>query len=110
MQRLAYWRGHRLAWAKTVAEHYVKFFVLALRLLRGVEDAGLRAKYRQQLLRVMRMRAFEPHILFVYAVKTALHYHYAAITGAWGPRAESMHAVPDGMRSFSTTSPLPKPT
>jgi radical SAM superfamily enzyme YgiQ (UPF0313 family) len=110
MQRLSYWRGHRLVWAKTVAEHYVKFFVLAARLLRRVEDRGLRTKYCQQLLRVMRKRAFEPHVLFVYAVKTALHYHYAAITGAWGPTTEGLHAVPDGMRSFSTTSPVPKPT
>jgi radical SAM superfamily enzyme YgiQ (UPF0313 family) len=109
MQRLSYWREHRLAWVKTVAEHYVKFFVLAARLLLGVEDRDLRTKYRQQLLRVMRVRAFEPHILFVYAVKTALHYHYAAITGAWGPTAGGLHAVPDGMRSFSTTTLLPKP-
>ena len=110
MQRLPYWRDHRLAWAKTVAEHYIKFIVLAARLLRGVEDRDLRTKYRQQLLHVTRKRALEPHVLFVYAVKTALHYHYAAITGVWGQTADSRHSVPDGMRSFSITTPLQRPT
>ena len=104
MQRLAYWRGHRLAWAKMFAEDYVGFLVLAARLLREVDDKGLRVKYWQQLLRVTRMRPFEPQVLFVYAVKTALHYHYAAITGALG-HAHDLHAVPDGMRSFSVTTP-----
>ena len=104
IQRLAYWRRHRLAWAKANAEEYFGFLVLAVRLLRGVEDKALRAKYRQQLLRVMRTRAFEPQILFVYAVKTAMHYHYAAITGALGQTAGGLDAVPDGMRSFSATS------
>ena len=104
IQRLAYWRRHRLAWAKAAAEDYFGFLVLAVRLLRGVEDKALRAKYRQQLLRVMRMRAFEPQILFTYAVKTAMHYHYAAITGALGQTAGDLDAVPDGMRSFSVTS------
>ena len=104
LYRLPYWRRHRLAWAKAAAEDYFGFLVLAVRLLRGVEDKALRAKYRQQLLRVLRMRAFEPQILFVYAVKTAMHYHYAAITGALGQTGGALDAVPDGMRSFSATS------
>jgi radical SAM superfamily enzyme YgiQ (UPF0313 family) len=104
VQRFAYWRRHKLAWAKMFAEDYVGFLVLAARLLWEVDDKGLRTRYRQQLLRVMRMRPFEPQVLFVYAVKTALHYHYGAITGALG-HAHDLHAVPDGMRSFSVTTP-----
>ena len=104
VQRFAYWRRHKLAWAKMFTEDYVGFLVLAARLLWEVDDKGLRTRYRQQLLRVMRMRPFEPQVLFVYAVKTALHYHYGAITGALG-HAHDLHAVPDGMRSFSVTTP-----
>ncbi len=31
---------------------------------------------------MLRIRWREPHILFVYALKVATHYHYAAITRA----------------------------
>jgi hypothetical protein len=43
---------------------------------------ALRSRYRHQLLRVVRKRWFEPHILFIYVLKVATHYHYAAITRA----------------------------
>ena len=48
---------------------------------------------------VMRARAFEPHILFVYAIKTAMHYHYASITQALACSGDD--ALPDAVRSFS---------
>jgi radical SAM superfamily enzyme YgiQ (UPF0313 family) len=105
MQRFAYWRSHRLARAKMFAEDYVAFLVLAARLLREVDDKPLRTRYRQQLLRAIRMRPLEPEVLFTYAIKTAMHYHYAAITGALGQTAGDLRAVPDGMRSYSVTTP-----
>ena len=62
--------------------NYCRFLVVASRLLRLVADGALRSRYRQQLLRVLRARWREPHILFIYALKIATHYHYAAITRA----------------------------
>lgn len=99
--RLPYWRSHRLAWAKSCLENYVMFLVLASRLVRRVEDRSLARRYRAQLLRAFRARKFEPQLLFTYAVKTAMHYHYDAI-------AKSLSAsvggpVPESVRSFSRT-------
>jgi len=34
---------------------------------------ALKHKYRRQLARIVRARGFEPHILFVYAIKVAMH-------------------------------------
>jgi radical SAM superfamily enzyme YgiQ (UPF0313 family) len=99
VHQLPYWRRHRWAWTKRVIGNYAKFFVLATRLMRSVDDEGLRAKYRRQLVGVMRARAFEPHILFVYAIKTAMHYHYASITQALAGSGDD--AMPDAVRSFS---------
>lgn len=99
VHQLPYWRRRRWAWAKRAAGNYAKFLVLAARIMRSVEDKGLRAKYRRQLLGVMRARAFEPHILFVYAIKTAMHYHYVSLTQALGGSVDD--ALPDAVRSFS---------
>ena len=99
---LPYWQRHRWAWANRVAGNYVKFLVLAGRLMRSVEHADLRVKYRRQLLRVMRTRPFEPHILFIYAIKIAMHYHYASITQALVGSGDG--SVPEAVRSFSRSS------
>jgi hypothetical protein len=106
LHQLPYWRHHRWAWAKRVVGNYVKFFVVVLRLLRLVEDKRLRSKYRQQLLRVVRTRVLEPHILFIYAVKVAMHYHYAAITRALACADDGSDALHDAVRSFSRMQPL----
>jgi hypothetical protein len=37
----------------------------------------------------------------VYAMKTALHYHYAELTRALAPVEDSGEALPDAVRSFS---------
>jgi hypothetical protein len=50
--------------------------------------AGLRARWR------------EPHILFVYSLKVATHYHYAAIARALA-EAEQGGDMPNAGRSFS---------
>ena len=81
--------------------NYVKFLVLSMRLLRRTEDEGLRARYRAQLKRIVRARVAEPHILFIYAIKIAMHYHYASIVAALGRADDKMRGLPDGLRSFS---------
>jgi radical SAM superfamily enzyme YgiQ (UPF0313 family) len=101
VHQLPYWRTHRWAWMKRLAGNYVKFLVLSARLLRRTEDEGLRARYRAQLKRIVRTRLSEPHILFIYAIKIAMHYHYASIVAALGRADDKIRALPDGLRSFS---------
>lgn len=95
--QMPYWRDHRWAWAKRSALNYVKFAVLSARLVRKVEDRELRQRYRKQLARIFKARPLEPAILFNYAVKTAMHYHYASIASAIG----NSDQVPTSARSFS---------
>lgn len=101
VHHLPYWRTHRWAWSKRGVVNYVKFAVVASRLLREVKDASLRARYRQQLWRVIRARGLEPHILFIYAIKVAMHYHYAALARALSEVDEGRGVMPDAGRSFS---------
>jgi len=46
-------------------------------------------------------RPWEPHILFVYAVKVAMHYHFSALAHAMAQRDAKTGAMPDAGRSFS---------
>jgi radical SAM superfamily enzyme YgiQ (UPF0313 family) len=107
VHQLPYWRGHRVAWAKSCIENYIMFAVLAVRIVRQVGDRAMANRYRAQLLRAAWTRMFEPQLLFTYAIKTAMHHHYATITkslvaSAGGP-------VPESVRSFSRTKKgLPK--
>jgi len=101
LHQLPYWASHRWAWAKRSFLNYCKFLVVTTRLLRLVADEALRSRYRQQLLRVLRIRWREPHILFVYALKVATHYHYAAITRALAQVGDGSGVLPDAGRSFS---------
>ena len=100
LHHLPYWRRHPWAWAKRAAGNYVKFAVVASRLLSRVKDRDLRARYRHQLGRILRHRAWEPHILFIYTLKIAMHFHYAALVRALGVR-DASGAMPDAGRSFS---------
>ena len=99
------WWKHPYAWAKRLTGNYVKFGVVATRLLRNVEDDRLRHRYRQQLWRVVRNRALEPHILFIYAIKVAMHYHFSALAHALAQRDEISGAMPNAGRSFSRVKP-----
>ena len=101
LHQLPYWTEYRWAWAKRCFFNYVKFGVLASRLLSLVKDGALRSRYRQQLARVLRARWREPHILFVYALKVATHYHYAAITRALSQAEGERGTMPNAGRSFS---------
>lgn len=105
MHQLSYWREHRLGWIKRCALNYVRASVVASRLLRQVEDQGLRSRYKEQLKRVARLRWREPHILFVYTIKVAMHYHFAALAGALGQARGPDGAMPNAGRSFSRLKP-----
>jgi hypothetical protein len=98
VHHLVYWKSHRWAWTKRCFYNYCKFVVVAFRLLRGVGDKNLRSRYRRQLFRVFSARWREPHILFIYAIKVAMHYHYAALTRAL---AQVETGSPNAGRSFS---------
>jgi radical SAM superfamily enzyme YgiQ (UPF0313 family) len=100
MHELPYWADHRLAWAKRSFLNYARFLVVSARLLRHVREDGLRARYKRQLRRVLAERWREPHILFIYALKVATHYHYAAIVEALA-QAKEGGELPDAGRSFS---------
>jgi len=69
--------------------------------LRFVKDDTLRSRYRQQLSRIIGARGFEPHILFIYAIKVAMHYHFAAIAHALAQVEDANGSMPDAGRSFS---------
>ena len=101
LHQLRYWASHRWDWMKRCFLNYCRFVVVAARLLRLVGDEALRARYRQQLLRVLRARWLEPHILFVYALKVATHYHYAAITRTLAQVDDGSGIMPNAGRSFS---------
>ena len=101
LHHLPYWTSHRWAWVKRSFLNYCRFVVLASRLLRFVADSALRLRYRQQLYRMLRARWREPHILFIYALKVATHYHYAAIARALMQAPGSGDVLPNAGRSFS---------
>ena len=73
---------------------------MASRLLRLVGDETLRSRYRRQLVRVLGARWHEQHILFIYALKVAMHYHYAAVARALA-QVEDGSGMPNAGRSFS---------
>ena len=99
--QLAYWRRHRLAWAKRGAGNYPNFRLSPYAFSSSVKDRALRSRYRRQLWRVFHARWREPHILLIYAIKIAMHYHYAAITRRLARRIEATVSMPDAIRSFS---------
>jgi radical SAM superfamily enzyme YgiQ (UPF0313 family) len=101
LHHLPYWASHRWAWAKRSFFNYVKFAVIASRVLRLQAGETLISRYRQQLLRVVRARWREPHILFIYALKVASHHHYAALTRALSEVDGTSGAMPNAGRSFS---------
>lgn len=101
LHQLPYWKTQRLAWAKRCFLNYARFTVLAARLLSQMKDEALRARYKQQLSRVVSTRWREPHILFVYALKVATHYHYDAIVRALAEVEDASGVMPDAGRSFS---------
>ena len=107
LHQLPYWWSHPWAWTKRLMGNYLKFIVVAGRLLRFVKDDTLRSRYRQQLSRIICARGFEPHILFIYAIKVAMHYHFAAIAHALAQVEDANGSLPDAGRSFSRARKQP---
>jgi radical SAM superfamily enzyme YgiQ (UPF0313 family) len=105
LHQLPYWKSHRWAWVRRCFFNYVKFAVVASRL-RRLEDDALRSRYRQQLLRILRARWREPHILFIYSLKVTFHYHFAAIARALQRVSETGSAMPTAGRPFSSVRRL----
>ncbi len=101
LHQLPYWWSHPWAWTKRAMGNYLRFIIIAGRLLRSVEDDTLRSRYRQQFLRVVGARGLEPHILFIYAIKVAMHYHYAALARAMAQVDDGNGSMPNAGRSFS---------
>jgi radical SAM superfamily enzyme YgiQ (UPF0313 family) len=101
LHQLPYWKGNGWAWAKRCFLNYVRFGVVASRLLSLVKDESLRSRYRRQLSRVLRTRWREPHILFVYALKVATHYHYAAVARSIAQVDPATGGMSNAGRSFS---------
>ena len=101
VHELPYWSNWRMAWAKRCFFNYVKFGVVSARLLALVKDPALRTRYRRQIARIVRQRWREPHILFSYTIKVAMHYHYAQLTNALGQVDQKTGAMSDAGRSFS---------
>ena len=101
LHHLPYWRAHRWAWVKRSFWNYVKFAVVATRLLRHVEDEALRSRYRHQIGRIVKARWREPHILFVYTLKVITHYHYAEIARSLSQAQGEDGVMPNAGRSFS---------
>ncbi|MCC0059658.1 MAG: B12-binding domain-containing radical SAM protein [Hyphomicrobiaceae bacterium] len=101
LHELPYWSKWRMAWAKRAFFNYVRFAVVASRLLSLVQDEDLRARYRKQLVQITKLRWREPHILFIYALKTATHYHYAELVRAIGDVDPETGAMSEAGRPFS---------
>ncbi|MGH6866988.1 MAG: radical SAM protein [Methyloceanibacter sp.] len=101
LHHLPYWESQRWAWAKRCFFNYVKFGAVFARLMALVKDETLRSRYRRQIARLTRLRWREPHILFTYAIKVAMHYHYSELAHALSQVDERTGAMPDAGRSFS---------
>jgi radical SAM superfamily enzyme YgiQ (UPF0313 family) len=101
VHELPYWADWRWAWAKRATFNYVRFGVIASRLLSAVDDPELRARYRKQLAQVVKKRWREPHILFIYALKVATHYHYAQLVRSIADVDPETGAMSNAGRSFS---------
>jgi radical SAM superfamily enzyme YgiQ (UPF0313 family) len=62
---------------------------------------NVRPKAGTLLDRILHARGLEPQILLIYAIKIAMHYHYAAITKTLCEADRGDGVMPDAIRSFS---------
>jgi radical SAM superfamily enzyme YgiQ (UPF0313 family) len=70
-----YWRHHPFRRLRTVLTDVARAVGVFARLMTLVPEAELRQEYRQRLARLLRLRP-DPHLLFVYTIKCAMHYHH----------------------------------
>jgi radical SAM superfamily enzyme YgiQ (UPF0313 family) len=76
VDQISYWRRHPLRRAKRISRYYLGYLVLRHRLLRTIPEEELRREYLRRLRNFVRKRPFDPHLLFIYVIKIAMHYHY----------------------------------
>jgi radical SAM superfamily enzyme YgiQ (UPF0313 family) len=70
-----YWRKHPWRHFKELVRDVTQTAGLFARLMWRVPEASLRREYRRRLIHLLRERP-DPHLLFVYTVKCAMHYHH----------------------------------
>jgi radical SAM superfamily enzyme YgiQ (UPF0313 family) len=73
--RTRYLRRHPWLWVKSWSWSAVEVLFIVTQLMRGVPEYALRRDYRKRLLNVVKRRP-RLHLLRVYAVKCALHFHF----------------------------------
>jgi radical SAM superfamily enzyme YgiQ (UPF0313 family) len=83
--RARYWRGHPVARVNGQARNLARAAVLYARLMRHVESAGLRRRYRAELWRQLR-RFRDPGRIFGYLIRCAMHYHHVTLAADMGRR------------------------
>ncbi|MDQ3033025.1 MAG: B12-binding domain-containing radical SAM protein [Myxococcota bacterium] len=83
--RERWWRAHPLRHARSKALDLARAAVVTARLMREVDDPALRRTYRDRIARFARQRP-DPSLIFVYAVKCAVHYHTAKLTRGMAER------------------------
>jgi radical SAM superfamily enzyme YgiQ (UPF0313 family) len=76
--RRRYLRRHPLDRFKLHARLFIEAVAMFVMLMRGVSDRELRREYRRHLLRAARLR-WDPDLLWNYALKCAMHYHFHRI-------------------------------
>ncbi len=72
--RNAYWRDHPWVKRKSQSVFALGAIILFLRLMWNVPEADLRRIYRRRMMTMLRRRP-DPSVLFICAVKCAMHYH-----------------------------------
>jgi hypothetical protein len=73
--RARYLRRHRWKWLKAGARSLLELVFIMTQLMRGVLQRDLRRDYAKQMWTALRRRP-GLHLLRVYAIKCALHYHF----------------------------------
>jgi radical SAM superfamily enzyme YgiQ (UPF0313 family) len=77
--RARYWRTHPAARLRGQTINLARATVLYARLMRRVDDADLRARYRREIRRQF-LSHRDPGHLFGYLIRCAMHYHHYTLT------------------------------
>ena len=95
LARTRYLRRHPWRWLKSCSWSVAEVLFIYTRLMRGVPDESLRRDYRLRLWTVVKRRP-RLHLLRVYAIKCALHFHFdRLITRMLAERAQLMDKADD---------------
>ncbi len=78
--RARYWSRHPLTGARMQVLNLVRAASLFVRLMRHVEDAELRARYRREVRNQCLARR-DPGYVLGYLIRCAMHYHHQRLAG-----------------------------